>query len=323
MGLRSDEVVRMPRCWAWLFPGQGSQYVGMGKDLVEAYPAARETFAAANAILGFDLALVCFSGPEETLRETRYTQLAILTHSVAVARVLEGRAPRPELVAGHSVGEYAALVACGTLRFDDALRLVRARAEAMFQSGLARPGGMVAVIGMPEDNVAPLLAEAGKAGTIAVANYNSPVQVVLSGEAAAVDLAAQSAPSFGAKRAIRLNVSGAFHSPLMEAAREGLARALQQVLLAAPRMPLVSNVTGASVATADEIRDLLGRQLTSPVMWRQSVGFMVSQGVDGLLEVGPGNVLCGLAKRIVPQVRCSSCTDLGTVEAFLAEVQTR
>jgi len=312
----------MANRWAWLFPGQGSQYVGMGRDLVDAYPAARETFATANTVLGFDLASICFSGPEETLRETRYTQLAILTHSVAACRVLEGGAPRPELVAGHSVGEYAALVAGGALRFDDALKLVKVRAEAMFAGGLETPGGMVAMIGMPEENLAALLAEAGKAGTIAVANYNSPAQVVLSGETAAVDRAAESAPSFGAKRAIRLNVSGAFHSPLMQAARKDLARAIGEVPLARPRVPLVSNVTATSVAEPDEIRGLLERQLTSPVRWRQSVEFIVNQGVDGLLEIGPGNVLCGLAKRIAPQVRCAACGDLKTVETFSAEVRT-
>lgn len=313
----------MPDRWAWLFPGQGSQYVGMGGDLIQAYPVVRETFAEANAVLGFDLQSICLSGPEETLRETRYTQLAILTHSVAVSRVLEGRCPQPEMVAGHSVGEYAALVACGALKYDDALRLVKARAEAMFSSGLERPGGMVAMIGVPEDNLAPLLAEAGRAGTIAVANYNSSAQVVLSGESAAVDRAAECGPSFGAKRAIRLNVSGAFHSPLMEAARERLARAIEAVDIAAPRVPLVSNVTGASVSAPRQIRDLLERQLTSPVRWRQSVEFIVDQGLDGLVEVGPGNVLCGLAKRAAPEVRCVACSDLKTVEAFLAEVRTR
>lgn len=313
----------MANRWAWLFPGQGSQYVGMGGDLIEAYPAARETFATANAVLGFDLKSICISGPEETLRETRYTQLAILTHSVAASRVLEGRSPGPEMVAGHSVGEYAALVACGALGFDDALRLVRARAEAMFGSGVERPGGMVAMIGMPEENLAPLLADAAKAGTIAVANYNSPAQVVLSGESAAVDRAVESGPSFGAKRAIRLNVSGAFHSPLMGAARKDLARAIAEVRLAAPRVPLVANVTGKSVSDPIQIRDLLERQLTSPVKWRQSVEFIVNQGVDGLVEIGPGNVLCGLAKRIAPEARCAACSDLKTVEAFLAEVRTR
>jgi [acyl-carrier-protein] S-malonyltransferase len=193
----------------------------------------------------------------------------------------------------------------------------------MFASGVARPGGMVAMIGMPDESVEPMVAEAGKAGTIAVANYNSPGQVVLSGEIAAVDVAAALGPRFGSKRAIRLNVSGAFHSPLMASAREDLARAIGEVRLAAPRVPLVSNVTGKSVRDPGLIRDLLELQLTSPVMWRQSVEHMVGQGIDGLVEIGPGNVLCGLARRIAPEVKCAASSDPKAIEEFLAEVRTR
>ena len=322
MGVSADEVVTRLAKWAWVFPGQGSQYVGMGKDLAEAYPVARETFATADSVLGFDLTSICFAGPEEKLKETRYTQLAILTHDVAVSRVLGARADAPGLVAGHSVGEYAALVAGGALGFEDALHLVRTRAEAMYASGLRRPGGMAALVGMPDGSLDVLLDEARKAGTIAAANYNSPVQVVVSGDAPAIAKVVEIAPSVGAKRAIRLKVSGAFHSPLMEDARRELAEAIAGVDFSAPRIPVVSNVTAKSVTDPGEIARLLELQLVSPVMWQQSVGLMEKEGVVGAVECGPGEILCGLGRRISPGLRWVACSDPRTIEAFLAEVQS-
>jgi [acyl-carrier-protein] S-malonyltransferase len=306
----------MPRT-AWIFPGQGSQYVGMGRDLAEAFPASAEVFRQAGEVLGFDLAAVCFDGPEEKLRETRFTQVAILTHSVAVLRAIEGKADRPAYVAGHSVGEYAALVAGGALVFEDALRLVRARAEAMHASGLERPGAMAALVGMPEGNLEALIKEAGAAGVVRAANYNSPVQVVISGETAAVDAAVKAAPSFGVKRAIRLNVSGAFHSPLMEGAQAALRGALASARFARAAIPVVSNVTAGAASDPAEIAGLLERQLTSPVKWRQSVEFMAAEGVGSFVEVGPGNVLAGLVKRIAPSAECVSLSDAAGVKAFL------
>jgi [acyl-carrier-protein] S-malonyltransferase len=307
---------------AWLFPGQGSQYVGMGKDLVEVFPQAGEVFREADRVLGLDLAQICFEGPEEQLRETRFTQVAILTHSVAALSVLEGKVTPPAYVAGHSVGEYAALVASGSLAFEDALRLVKARAEAMHAAGLARSGAMAAIIGMPEENLERLLAEGGKAGVVRAANYNSPVQVVISGDADAVEAAVKAAPSLGAKRAIPLKVSGAFHSPLMEAAAADLARALRAARFGSAGIPVVSNVTARAVSEPGEIVRLLERQLTSAVMWRQSVKYMADEGVASFVEVGPGNVLAGLAKRIVPEAECVSLSDAKSVEAFLQGART-
>jgi [acyl-carrier-protein] S-malonyltransferase len=305
---------------AFIFPGQGSQHVAMGKDLYAAYPVARETFDAANEALGFDLAAICFEGPEEKLRETRYTQVAILVHSVAVWRILDAEGIVPALVAGHSVGEYAALVASGSLVFADALKVVKARGKAMFEAGVEQPGAMAAIMGMPEENLGAFLEEARGAGVIEPANYNSPVQIVVSGDVAAVERAVETARSHGAKRAVRLNVSGAFHSPLMRAAQEKLSSTLATVSFGQAAVPVVSNVGAVAVTEPGEIADLLEKQLTSPVLWHQSMNYMADRGISSFVEVGPGNVLCGLLKRIRPEAQCVSCSDRETVESFLKGV---
>jgi [acyl-carrier-protein] S-malonyltransferase len=307
---------------AFIFPGQGSQYVGMGRDVCDAYPEARDAFDVANQVLEFDLADVCFNGPEEKLRETRYTQLAILAHSVAVWRVIESKGVSPDYVAGHSVGEYSALVANGSLAYGDALRLVRVRAEAMYSSGLDRPGTMAAIIGIPEGNTDDLLTDAGAAGIIVPANYNSPAQIVVSGEVAAVGRAVEVARSHGAKRAIKLNVSGAFHSPLMESAEQELAAAIEAVAFADAAVPVISNVTACGVTAPGEIGGLLRRQLTSPVKWHQSMKYLLDEGVTSFVEVGPGKVLCGLLKRIDPEARCTPCSDKAGIEGFVEGVVT-
>jgi [acyl-carrier-protein] S-malonyltransferase len=306
---------------AAIFPGQGSQQVGMGKDLCEGFDLARETFDEANEILGFDLKTICFEGPEEKLKQTMYTQPAIVTHSVAAWRVLGGGGFTPAYVAGHSVGEYSALVAGGVLTFVDALRLVKVRAEAMQNCGEENPGTMAAIIGMPEEKMAELLKKSSQAGTIAAANFNSPGQTVVSGDIAAVEKAIETAPSLGAKRAIKLNVSGAFHSPLMEKSVAELSAMFGEVEFKPAAIPVVCNVTAEPSTDPGEIQELLARQLLSPVLWSQSMQFMIGDGVTSFAEVGPGNVLCGLLRRIDRSAVCSPCSDFRAVNEFLGGVK--
>jgi [acyl-carrier-protein] S-malonyltransferase len=294
----------------------------MGKDIAEAYPVAAEAFGTANDVLGFDLADICFNGPEEKLRETRYTQLAILAHSVAAWRVIRDKGASPDFVAGHSVGEYSALVANGSLDYADALRLVQVRAAAMFKSGVETPGAMAAIIGIPEEKLDDLLADAGKTGIIVPANYNSPAQTVLSGEVAAVERAIEAARTHGAKRGIRLNVSGAFHSPLMKPAEQELAAAIENVSFTEATVPVVSNVAASAVTAPGEIADLLRKQLTSPVRWSQSMKYLRDQGVDLFVEVGPGKILCGIMTRIDPEAKCIQCSDAASIEDFAKGVVT-
>jgi [acyl-carrier-protein] S-malonyltransferase len=302
---------------AALFPGQGSQHVGMGKDLYETYDVSRRAFDEAAEVLGFDLKAVCFEGPEDRLRQTVYTQPALVAHSEAAWRVLKEGGFVPAYVAGHSVGEYSALVAGGVLSYTDALRLVKARAEAMQDCGEKNPGTMAAIIGMPDENMGDLLKEAGVAGIVEAANFNSPGQTVVSGEIAAVEKAMEMAPQFGAKRTIRLNVSGAFHSPLMEKSVSELAAMLAEVEFRPAAIPVVSNVTGKPGSDPAEIRELLARQLLSPVRWSQSMEFMLSRGVSDFVEVGPGNVLCGLLRRIDRSASCAPCSDVKTLKEVL------
>ena len=305
---------------AFLFPGQGSQYVGMGKAVFEGSEIARATFETADRTLGFSLTDICFNGPEEKLRETRFTQPAILVHSVAVWRIMDAKGLRAGFAAGHSVGEYSALVAAGALAFEDALRLVKIRGEAMFRSGVETPGAMAALIGISESDLAGLLEEARDVGILEPANYNSPVQTVISGDVEAVEKAVEIARNHGAKRAIRLNVSGAFHSPLMEAAEAELAEALAAVAFRQATLPVVSNVTAEPATEPGTIADLLRSQLRKPVRWQQSMEYLVAQGVDLFVEVGPGSVLCGLMKRISPDVRCIGCGDMESIDTLVGEV---
>lgn len=283
-----------------LFPGQGSQFVGMGEDLSREFPEAARTFEEADDVLGFSLSDLCWRGPEEELTRTVNAQPAILTHSIAAWRVVRRRAPEALVAAGHSLGEFSAYVAAGALDFPDALRTVRRRGELMFQSGGERPGTMAAVLGLDDAVVDAVCSEAsaGTAGVVVAANFNAPGQVVISGDVAAVRAAEAGLKAAGARRVLPLNVSGAFHSPLMAVAEAGLEEALAGVEMRDPDFPVVSNVTALPVARADAARPLLVQQLTSAVRWVASVQAMRTLGVEEFRELGPGSVLTGLLKRI-------------------------
>lgn len=300
---------------ALIFPGQGSQFVGMGTALAQAYPVARDTFAEADSILGLSLSSLMAGGPGDDLTLTKNAQPAILTHSIAVLRVLAGRLGPVGMAAGHSLGEFSAHVAAGTLSFRDALGAVRLRGELMYQAGLDRPGTMAAVLGL-DDSALESVCERVDRGICVPANFNSGGQIVISGDVAGVEQGMAMASEEGAKRVLPLNVSGAFHSPLMEPAARGLRERLDDITFEDPTFPVVSNVTGRPVMSGVEARDLLVEQLTSPVRWAASVANMVEQGADRFLEVGPGTVLCGLNKRNARGVPCASVGEPADVETF-------
>jgi [acyl-carrier-protein] S-malonyltransferase len=281
---------------AFIFPGQGSQYVGMGKDLAAALPEAKQLFERADEVLGVPLSRICFEGPEEELRQTKNTQPAIFLHSLAVAAVLSDR--RADMAAGHSLGEYSALVFAGALTFEAGVKLVRLRGELMHQAGIEQPGTMAAVIGLDGEAVAEICASASSAGIVQPANFNSPGQVVISGSVAGVRAAMDGSKQKGAKMVKELSVSGAFHSPLMAPARVGLEQALAVAEIRDARVPVYANVTAEPVQDAGSIRRLLLEQLTMPVRWEQSVARMAADGATEFVELGPGKVLQGLVKRI-------------------------
>lgn len=280
---------------AYVFPGQGSQYVGMAKDLFEADGASRAMMERADEILGVPLSRMCFEGPEEELRQTKNTQPAIFLHSIVLFTAMRG--PHPAMVAGHSLGEYSALVAAGALTFEDALRLVRLRGELMQKAGEERKGTMAAVVGLTPGVIEEVCREASPAGIVQPANFNSPGQIVISGSVEGVRKAMEIAKTRGAKLVKELVVSGAFHSPLMETARDGLKEGLDRTAIRNAVLPVYANVTAEPVTEAAEIRDLLYRQLTNPVRWEQTVRAMVRDGAGTFTEVGPGKVLQGLIKR--------------------------
>ncbi len=281
---------------AWIFPGQGSQYVGMGADALAHSPKAKELVSRADELLAISLSTIMFSGPEEVLRQTKNTQPAIFLHSMVLVALL-GDA-RPGLVAGHSLGEYSALVVAGSLSFEDGLRLVRLRGELMQRAGELERGTMAALVGLDPSAVRSLCADASSAGVVQAANFNSPGQIVISGTVEGVHAAMALAKERGAKMAKELVVSGAFHSPLMRSAEEGLKKALEEVKIQDALIPVYSNVTAEPVQDAGEIRQLLLKQLTSPVRWEESMAHMKRDGARRFIEVGPGKVLQGLAKRI-------------------------
>lgn len=281
---------------AVVFPGQGSQYVGMGKELYKRHSVAREFFDKADSILGIPLSKMCFEGPDEELKQTKNTQPAIFLHSIALWKILSMK--DAAMVAGHSLGEYSALVAAGALTFEDALRLVRMRGELTQKAGEENPGTMAAVVGLDPKIVGEVCCTAWKEGIVQAANFNSPGQIVISGSLPGIRKAMQLAKERGAKLVKELVVSGAFHSPLMQSARDGLRKALESTTVADAQIPVYSNVTALPIQKAGDIRESLEQQLTSPVRWTESVERMIGDGATMFLEVGPGKVLQGLVKRI-------------------------
>lgn len=301
---------------ALLFPGQGSQAVGMGRALSRAHPAAAAVLAEADDVLGFPLSRLMAEGPEEDLTATRNAQPALLTHAVAVWQVVKHRLGAPHMAAGHSLGEFSAHVAAGTLAFGDALEAVRLRGELMYAAGQARPGTMAAVLGLDDAALAEVCARVD-AGVCVPANYNSAGQVVVSGDAAGVAQGAELLLEAGARRVVPLNVSGAFHSPLMEPAVEGLREKLEGLDFQDPAFPVYSNVTAAGVTSGAEARRLLVEQLTSPVRWTATVEAMVAAGAERFVELGPGSVLCGLNRRNAKGVPCASLGEPADIDAYL------
>jgi [acyl-carrier-protein] S-malonyltransferase len=309
---------------AYLFPGQGSQYSGMGRDLYDSCAVARAVFEQADRALGFAVSELCFSGSEEQLKLTENTQPALLTCAVAAYRVLEEKGLRPDFVAGHSLGEYSALVAAGSLDFEAAVRLVRARGKYMQEAVPQGQGAMAAILGLRPVQVAEICRKAAEGEIVAPANLNSPEQTVISGHAAAVKRAVELASAAGAKRAVMLPVSAPFHSELMRPAQDRLEKDLRQTDFGPLRVPVVTNADAAVVTSGDEAREALVRQVTLPVRWEDSMRELIEQGATTFVEVGPGRVLSGLLRQIERSVHTVNVEDtksLQTASERLAQAQ--
>ena len=300
---------------AFIFPGQGSQYIGMGRDLADHFTAAREVFAEADLALAFRLSELCFGGPDEELQLTANTQPAILAASVAAWRVLDSEGIKPDFVAGHSLGEYSALVAAGALALTDALRLVRRRGQVMQEAVPVGVGAMAAILGLEAAQVTEACAAAAGGEACAPANFNAPTQTVIAGHRAAVERAAAECRRRGARRAVMLKVSAPFHSALMMPAQEQMAGALAEAPFRDLAVPLVNNVDAGLSRSGEVARDALVRQISGPVRWTESVGRLRAAGVETFVEVGPGRVLIGLVKAMSPEVGLLNVEDRATLEA--------
>jgi [acyl-carrier-protein] S-malonyltransferase len=305
---------------AFLFPGQASQYPGMGRDLAENFPEARAIFEEADAALGLAISKLCFEGPEEALKLTENTQPAILTVSVAAYRALEKRGIVPDFVAGHSLGEYSALVAAGSLEFSAAVRLVRDRGRYMQEAVPPGEGAMAAILGMAPSEVLEVCRKAADQEVVAAANLNSPEQTVISGHAGAVKRGVEIASQKGAKRAVILSVSAPFHSPLMEPAQRRLEHDLRAAAFGPLRFPLITNADAEAISSGEEAREALIRQVTLPVRWLDSVREMIERGVTIFAEVGPGKVLSGILRQIDRSVRCFSVEDSASLHSTIDRI---
>lgn len=308
---------------AYIFPGQGSQYAGMGRELSENFPAARKVFEEADDALSFSISELCFGGTAEELQLTENTQPAILTVSVATLRAMEAEGfPAPDFVAGHSLGEYSALVAAGALSLTDAVRTVRARGRYMQEAAPVGSGAMAAILGAELGDIMNACGEAQQGEVCSPANINSPGQVVIAGDVAAVERAMALLKERGAKRTIKLNVSAPFHCALMMPAQERLAADLQELEFKDLRVPLVTNVDAAAITGGADALDALVRQVTAPVRWRESVEFLIQEGVEKFVEVGPGKVLSGLVRQINRDARSLNVEDAASLRATREALQT-
>ncbi|MEZ5357644.1 MAG: ACP S-malonyltransferase [Candidatus Zixiibacteriota bacterium] len=304
----------------FVFPGQASQYVGMGQELHAKSEAVKKYYEQASDLLGDDLARISFEGPAETLKQTKFTQPAILIHSLALLHIAGENLPQPAFAAGHSLGEYGALVACGALSAEDAITAVCTRAKLMEDACVKNPGTMAAILALPDDKLHEVVGAASSKGIITAANINSAIQVAVSGDIPAVEEACRLAKDAGAKRAVMLEVGGAFHSPLMGSASDGMAACLNDMTINNAAPPVVANVTAKPVTDAAEIEKLLVDQITSPVRWRDTMEFFKAEQVEALIEIGPGKVLSGLAKRDMPGVELTNIDTLADLESVLSTI---